>query len=283
MAAPVARAATPEQTYLAARDRAISAVKKAGSSTAGQAQEARLRGALAVQMGKLVGPTKFDGFPGPGTLSPESLYSDDVGSGALDGLMFTTSDVSGSLLVTTRGLLLPWLKAHPDWWKDEAKVPTDAQSAFQSESFYSQSVGGDAAVTIFAPLPIRKPDGVGVATASLVEVTQDIATQPPSDLTVAVDKGGKIFLAIVSLKTKPTPIAACETILKGFEAKADAALATYNASNLKDKASFDTYERLQNEGADAYKKCWSEKASSQADFAAVIAQAQALADMMARQ
>ncbi len=282
MAVPVARAATPEQTYLLARDRAIAAVKKAGASKAGQAQEERLRGTLTVQMRALVGPMKFDGFPGPGKLNPETLYSDDIGAGALDGLMFTTPDQAGSLLVTTERLLLPWLKAHRDWWKDEPKVPADAASAFQSETFYAQSVGGDAAVAMFASLPIRKPEGVGVATAYLVEVTQEIAAVPPSDMTVALDKGGKIFVVNVPLKAKPAPIAACEAVLKGFQAKADAAFAAYNASNQKDSASFETYEHLQNEGADAYKKCWTEKASSQADFAAVTAQAQMLADMVAR-
>jgi hypothetical protein len=80
---------------------------------------------------------------------------------------------------------------------------------------------------------------------------------PPGDLTVAVDKGGKIFVALVPLKAKLAPIAACETILK-------------------------TQAKTDDEGADAYKKCWSENASSQADFAAATAQAQALADVMAR-
>jgi hypothetical protein len=281
MATPAVQAASPEQTYLAAHARAVAAVKKAGESKAGQAQAARLLSTLTAQMRTIVGPMKFDDFPGLGKLNPETLYSDDIGAGALDGLMFSTKDQEGSLLVTTEGLLLPWLKAHPDWWKDEGKAPTDAESAFQSDSFYTQSVGGDAAVATFAPVPIHKLSGATVATAYLAEVTQDMATEPPNNLTVGVEKGGKIFIAMVSLKQKLAPIPACDTILKGFQAKADAAFAAYNTSNQKDKASFDTYEHLQNEGADAYKKCWHEKASSTADFAAVTAQAQALAEMMA--
>jgi len=51
-------------------------------------------------------------------------------------------------------------------WKAEPKIPTDAESAFQSENFYAHSVSGEAAVVIFAPVPIHKPDGAGVATAN---------------------------------------------------------------------------------------------------------------------
>jgi hypothetical protein len=256
MAVPIARAAKPEQTYLTARDWAVAAVKKAGSSKAGQAQEKRLRGTLTTQMRALVGATKFDGFPGPGRLNPATLNADDAG--ALDGLMFSDSDGTRSLLVSTEGLLLPWLKAHADWWKDEANVPTDAESAFESKIFNTQTVGGNADVAIFAPVPIDKPAGAEAATAFLAQRTQAVPTSPPNDLAVAVDKGGKIFVAVVRLEPELTPIAACETILKEAQGKVD------------------------DEGSADYLKCWREKARSQADFAAVTAKAHALADMLAR-
>jgi hypothetical protein len=40
--------------------------------------------------------------------------------------------------------------------------------------------------------------------------------------------------------------------------------------------------KVDDEGSADYLKCWREKARSQADFAAVTAKAQALADMLAR-
>ena len=62
---------------------------------------------------------------------------------------------SGSVLVTTEGLLRLWLQEHKNWWKNDP-LATDPKTALQSSAFYTQAISADAAVTIFAPLPIRE-------------------------------------------------------------------------------------------------------------------------------
>jgi hypothetical protein len=282
-AAPGASAAPPEQAYLAARDHAI-AVLKQKSGDKQVAEDKRLRAGLEAQLKSLIGPLRLEGFSGEATMSPESLLVDDIGSGALDGISVAAAkENAGSALVTTDGLMQHWLNAHKDWWKKEANPPTGAESAFHSEAFYTQAVSTDAAVSIFAPLPIRKPDGAGVAVALLVQQSQDLAIDPPSEIAVAVTKGPKVFIAIVNAETKTAPIAACDAVWQGFKAKSDAAQKKYQDSGLKDERSFNESTLLEDDGAKALHKCWSEQASRAPEFPALVKQAQALADLFASQ
>jgi hypothetical protein len=279
-AAPMANAASPEQAYLTARDHAIAAIKQKPSDKQADAEE-RLRPALETQLRGLVGAPKLEGFSGPATMSPDTLLADDVGFGALDGISFATKDHSGALLVTTEGLLQHWLNEHKAWWNDQPNPPTDPEGAFHSEAFYTQAVSADAAVSIFAPLPVRKPEGAAVAVGLLVEESQDLAIEPPGQIAVAVIKSGKVFIAIVNAATKTAPIAACDAVWQGYKAKSEAALKAYNDSERKDEKSFDDSTRLEDEGAAALRKCWSEKAGDAPQFSALTKQAQALADLFA--
>jgi hypothetical protein len=268
----------PEQAYLAARDHAVAALKKL-SGKKQETEEARLRAGLAKQLQALVGPP-LDGFPGPAAISPETLLADDIGFDSLDGLTFRAKDGSGEVLVTTDGLLRSWLQAHKDLWKGEP-APSEPEAAFRSETFYTQAASPDAAVSIFASLPIRKPDGATSAIAFLAEESQDLATEPPEKLAVAVAKGGKIFIAIVKADVKPAPIDACTAVWKDFEAKSQAALKKYDESGLKDQKSFDDSTKLEGQGEAAFHKCWSEKAAGDPAFSALTKQAQSLADLFA--
>lgn len=279
MAAPATSAPSPEQSYLAARDHAVAALKKM-SSKKQDTEETRLRAGLEKQLQALINPPTLDGFPGPAAMSPETLLIGDVGADSLDGLTFHSKDDASSLLVTTEALLRSWLQAHKDIWKDE-RLPTDLDAAFRSETFYTQAASPDAAVSIFASLPIRKPDGATSAVAFLAEESQDIATEPPEQIAVVVAKGGKIFIAMVKVEAKPGPIDACAAVWKDFEAKSQAALKKYDASGLKDQKSFDDSTKLERQGEVAFHKCWSEKASGAAEFPALTKQAQAMVDLFA--
>ena len=279
-AAPATAGPTPEQAYLATRDHAVAALKKT-SGKKQDAEDTRLRAGLQKQLQALINPPPLDGFPGPATISPETLLADDIGFDSLDGLTFRTKDDAGSVLVTTDGLLRSWLQAHKNFWKDEPNPPTEPEAAFRSEVFYTQAASPDAAVSIFASLPIRKPDGATSAVAFLVQESQDIATEPPEQMAVVVAKGGKIFIAIVTTDVKPAPIEACAAVWKDFEARSQAALKKYDDSKLKDEKSFEDSRKLEQQGEAAFHKCWSEKASGAAEFPALTKQAQALVDLFA--
>ncbi|HLW92194.1 MAG TPA: hypothetical protein VKS78_12975 [Roseiarcus sp.] len=281
-AAPIAKAASPEQTYLAARDHAIEVLKKM-SGAKRDAEEKRLSAGLEAQLRSLVGVKKLEGFPGPTMMSPDTLMSDDEGFGALDGVRFTRKDLSGDALVSTEGLLRFWLVAHKDWWNDLANPPADPEAAFHSEAFYTQAVSADAAMSIYAVLPIRKPDGAAGAVALLGQESQDRAIEPPGQIAVAVVKNGKVFIAIVNVKAKLAPIAACDAVWQEYKAKSDKAIEAYNSSGSKDEKIFDESTKLEDEGEVAVHKCWSEKASGAPEFPALTKEAQALVDRFAAQ
>jgi hypothetical protein len=279
-AAPFATAASPEQAYIDARDHAI-AVLKGMSGARQDAEERRLRAGLERQLRSLIGPLRLEGFPGPTTMSPDTLLADDIGFGALDGISLAAKDRAGNVLVTTDGLLQHWLSEHKAWWNDEPNPPTDLEGAFRSGAFYTQAASADAAVSIFAPLPVHKPAGAALAVALLVEESQDLAIEPPRQIAVAVVKAGRVFIAIVGAETKTAPIAACDAVWRGFKAKSDAALKAYDDSGLKDQKSFDESTHLSGKGAAALQECWSKQAAGEREFPALTKQAQALADLFA--
>ena len=103
------------------------------------------------------------GFSGAGTFSLDALCC-GVGVGMLDGILF--SNGKGSVIVTTESLLRLWLEEHKDWWKDNP-LATDPKTAFQSDAFYTQAITTDAAVGLFASLPIHAPAGASLAVAQL--------------------------------------------------------------------------------------------------------------------
>ena len=76
------------------------------------------------------------------------------------------------------------------------------------------------------------------------------------------------------------PIAACDDIFTASEKKAEALFKAYSASNLKDQKLFDKYSREQENGDEAFRRCFAERAGKQSYFAALTAQAQALADLL---
>ncbi|SRR5579883_116575 len=272
-AALAAGATTPEQAYLAARDQAIAALKKTPEAKQ-DAEERRLRARLEQQLKSLVNPPQLDGFPGPATMSPETLLDHDEGFGALDGISRRGKDPTSRVLVTTDGLLRSWLKEHKTFWEGDANPPTEPEAAFRSEVFYTQAVNDDAAFSIFADLPIRKPDGAASAVALLVAESQDVAVEPPGEIAVALSKGGKVFIAVVTAKAKPTPIAACDAIWKAFEAKS---AAPSDSAQKDDKGAAESIDPSE-QAAAAVHKCWFEKASGAPEFPALTEQAQRLID-----
>jgi hypothetical protein len=282
LAAAPAKAASPEDAYLAARDHAIATIAKLPEAKQ-DAEDTRALKGLEAQLKQIIAPPRLARFPGAPKMSPETLSKDGVESGGLDAFRLSGKDPDDVVLVTTDGLLQKWLSGHKTWWTDQPNAPTEPAAAFRSEAFYTQALSDDAAMSIYAPLPIAKPDSATIAVALLVEESQDIATEPPSKIAVAVAKGGKVFVSLVSVATKLAPIAACEAITKDYTARSDAALAKYHDSGLKDEKSFDESQKLTEDGAAALHKCWSEKASGAPEFPALTKQAQALADLFASQ
>jgi hypothetical protein len=239
---------------------------------------------LEAELRRVMGPVPAPkGFPGAGTFSPEALCC-GLGEGLLDGLLFRSG--SGSVVVTTEGLLRLWLNEHKNWWKDDP-LATDPKTAFQSSAFYTQGISADAAVTIFAPLPIRAPAGASLAVAGLATQCNGSCSLPQY-IAAAVVKGGRVYVALVDAALPaPTqgapPPGACDSVWKDFYDRYKTADAAYEAAKETSRA-YELLEvagRIETEGGAAVDKCWASHGKGDAAFPGLTRRAQDLADALA--
>ena len=276
-------AATPEEAYLAARDKAIARVK-AATGDAGAKLEKTLLADLEKQLIPLVGPVSLGGLPykdlpAKGKIALETLYP-ELGYGMLDGLSFRSEDGNRSLLVTTESLLTAWLKGHAKWWEGQQNPPQNPDAAVRTESFYTQAVSTDAAMLLYGEVPVQKPAKASFAYAALATASQDSSPPAPDMMIVVVRQDGRFLLLKAALQTKVAPIPSCDAAKKNIDRKADAALAAYNASGLKNQAKFDDYTRLQGEANTALQACFAKNLEAAPFFSGVRGEAQKLVDAL---
>jgi len=292
IAAPRAWAQSPEEAYVAARVR-TGAVLEEKSKTGGNAWDSaydQAKSNLEAQLRRVMGPVPPPkGFSGAGTFSPDALCC-GLGVGMLDGILFQSSSSSGSVLVTTESLLRLWLQEHKNWWKDDP-LATDAKTALQSSAFYTQAISTDAAVTIFAPLPIRAPAGATLAVAGLATQCNGSCSLPLY-IAAAIVKGGRVYVALVDAALPATtpgaaPPSACDAVWKDFHDRYKAAYAAYEAAKKTSRAYelLQAASRIETEGGAAVDKCRKNRAQrdgkGDAAFPGLARQAQDLADALA--
>src|SRR5262245_61201539 len=143
-------AATPEESYLAARDAFIAKFNPPGDpaapSDATSKEEERARAELLKQMRTVIGPLNVKGFSGDSAYNVGSLFKGDIETGILDGLLFT-KDKDVRLVVTTTGLTDRWIKSPDGLAADEGAVPKDVRTALTQDLFYTRASSADAAVS----------------------------------------------------------------------------------------------------------------------------------------
>jgi hypothetical protein len=267
-----ARAADPA-AYITARDRADAIVRKAqaASIAPSKAEEARLRTAIEAQLRLLIGSEPPHGFSGPATMSPEKLLYGDVGAGALDGFSYRATDGAGSVVVTTEGLLRRWLKrANPD-----AKIPTDPKQALQSDNFYTRAIEIYYPVIIIEPLPIRTPATAKDAFALLMEVREDKSSQTPTNISVALRKGERAYVAVVQAKTRLAPNPDCARARAALEEKTEGV-------PLNDPKAIDDADKLAAAAEAGFQTCWMQQIQQQSLLPALTNEAQQIADNLAK-
>jgi hypothetical protein len=274
--ATAAHAASPEEAYLAARDKYIAQLKpKEGAEIDDKTTKAerRARADLEKQLRRIIAPPQgLQGKAREGKLNLESLIEGDQGFGQLDALNFTLGGKT-RVTVTTRPLLVAWLKAH-----QTDRIPAEPNAALQSEDFHTQALSSGAAFARFADIPVTAP--AGFATAMLGMHRQDIGLFTPQEIVVALISGEKLTVASAPAAAKVTMIPACEAVWKELESKAQALYEKYQASDLKDDKLFDQYTKTEEEGDVALRKCFAERAKDAPFFAALSKQAQGLVDRL---
>ena len=281
-----ARAASPEEDYLALRDKALSRIKAMEKSKASEqklsAEHEKLRDDLEKRLRLVLGEVSVAGFPGPGKLNLESLSDQDVGYGMLDALTYSGGAEGGPLLVvTTRSLLNKWLAARSREKLPELNVPADLATALGQDNFFTFAIGDDAAFTRNADLELTAPSGVELIRGMLGGWGQDIGPNPDLMLVVTLIKGDKVFIASERPKTTIGKIDACEAIWTQAIEKADKLRADYEAAHSKDEDEFDADARAQEQGDKDFHVCWRERAAKQPFYPALVKEAQDFANRIA--
>ncbi|TGR16360.1 hypothetical protein EN845_33890, partial [Mesorhizobium sp. M8A.F.Ca.ET.202.01.1.1] len=149
LAGSAALAASPEDDYIAARDKAIADIAAQESANAAvetlDAQNTKAMADLQTRLSALLGPLAVKDFPAAGTINLQSLSDSDIGFGMLDGLRYTASDDGPNLVATTRGLAERWLKSRADETDENLRLPAGIDAALKLDAFYTQAIGADAA------------------------------------------------------------------------------------------------------------------------------------------
>ena len=177
-----ASAASPEDDYIAARDKFIAQFTlKEGAEIDAQttAAEERARAELETRLRQIIGPSGVSAAPAQGKSNLETLITGDGGLGKLDALNLEMKGTAPRSLRRARC----WRAGSSStrtWWNDN-NVPQELDAALQSESFYTQAISTGASVARFAELPLTRPAGTGFADAMLVMQRQDIGAGTPHD------------------------------------------------------------------------------------------------------
>jgi len=257
-------------TAKAEAQRSIERLRKAkGNDAADLKEQAALRD-LAGKLATAIGPVAVDGFKPDGTSNVATLSSGDLGEGNVDGLLFAAVSGEEQLVVTTETLINRWLRVSRAGWDRAETAPRDMAGALQSDAFYTQVVGADAAVGTYALLPVAAPAGV-TAQARLIDRRQEYVLSKPTELLVTVRKGERVSIALVKTATEIAMIPACEALWMAFEAKAKAGKISAEAED-KARMKVDT----------DFRRCFADRIKDQASFQPLLTQANGLVARMAK-
>jgi hypothetical protein len=274
-----AAAVSPEDAYLAARDRYIASFKTTASAEDEEAVVARHDKAirdLEQQLKPIVGPFSASDFPADGKLNLVSLFPDDIGFGMLDGLVYGEGESDKSIVVTTDSLLDKWLLAHRRG-RSKDNIPTSAAAAVKTEDFYAQAVNSDSAAANYGEIPVAAPRGVKFAHAMLSLIGNGpLVPGTPDRIFVALEQGGRVFIVSEKLATPIPPIPSCDAAGADITKKANGADDAFMKGGGKKKNLLDEVEKLRDEADAAVCACFAGKVKGTPAFKAAEVQAAAI-------
>jgi hypothetical protein len=287
---------SPEDRYIAARDAAIEKISKLydekSDQTAAEKVDDGVRADLLAKLKAIVGDTSRKGY-GPATLSLLSLYKGDDTFGAIDGLRFESllgengekagrNGANGKyvepkafVIVTTQPMFERWLRTHEEWWSDKNKnLAGKFAAALKDETFYTTTLPNGSAMVSFGTLPIARPASASFAYAMLGARTQSDIPNAADEVYVAALANGKAYVASSTIRPK-VQVPACIALRKSYDKKAEKAADDLQFNRI-DREAYDKLGDFRQQGEDAYKKCFADRAAQQPSFVEATKQAQAL-------
>jgi hypothetical protein len=274
MAFSAAGAASPADTYLAARDRMLANFSESGAADKDQSSALTY---LERMLRQAVPPWRAPGFTAKGEIALDTLKSGDEGRGRLDGLRYVSTTEDTAVVVSTLPLLKRWLSDHRAWWPGRENVPQTVDAAFQSEAFYTQAISPDAAMYAYGAVPLAPGKGVALLAVFSQDLTFDTG---PDSIVVSVSRGERVFVAQQKLNTGTKPVAVCQSAMKQALAQSDAEMNAYGASRLKDRVRFDRHVALEENADREYRRCFARHLPEEPTYAAILKQAQRLAELL---
>src|SRR5881396_1161743 len=276
-------AASPEEKYFETHDNFIREFEKAAStptdSLAEQDQHAldeqdqRALAELEKQLKPIVGAVNVEGFPKEGKINLETLQNGDLGFGQVDGLRFSSKQEY--LFVTTDNILKKYLAGQP-------KLPKDLAELSKTGEFYLRAITAESAVTYFAEIPVKSANGKSYVRAFLGLTAQDIGPFIPKEIFVFVMKGNRILAVQSPAATEITEIPQCRNEWERFAKKSSDAMEVYRSSGFKNQKASDESVQYEEQGFEAYQRCYDREANNQKFFAFLKKQAQSIVDRLLR-
>jgi hypothetical protein len=280
-----ARAASLDDDYVAARDKDIARVKHMVDAKTDdkkvQAEQDKLLADLQKRLDAMVGPFAVAGYPAAGKFTLDTLSDGDIGFGQLDGIVHSVGDDGPQVIVTTRGLVDRWLRVRAAEKEKQDRLPADLETAARADDFYTFSVSEDAAFGKTADLAVAKPAGADLVVAALGGFAQDIGPNPRQEIVVTLQENGRVYIASKVAKTAIGKIDACEAIWSAAEKKSQDLRDAYQKSGAKNVKLFDDSTKAEDDGDKAYRACLVAKTPQQPYYAAVVKEAQEIAERLA--
>ena len=268
-------AASLEEKYFETRDNFIRQFEKSIDPdwmTAMKKDEHALA-ELEKQLKAIVGPVNVEGFPKEGKINLETLQNGDLGFGQVDGLRFSAKQEY--LFVTTDNILKKYLAGQP-------KLPKDLAELSKTGEFYLRAITAESAVTYFAEIPVKSANGKSYVRAFLGLTAQDIGPFIPKDIFVFVTNGNRILAVQSPAATEITEIPQCRNEWERFAKKSSDAMEVYRSSGFKNQGASDESVQYEQQGFEAYQRCYDREARNQKFFASLKKQAQSIVDRLLR-
>jgi len=270
-------AASPEDDYVAARDKDIARIKHLVAANADdkkvQAEQDKMIADLQSRLDAIVGPFAVAGYPTAGKMTLETLSDGDIGFGQLDGMVHSAGDDGPQVIVTTRGLVDRWLRDRSAEKDAELRLPANLEAALRDDGFYTFAVSEDAAFGKTAELTIAKPAGADLVVAALGGFAQDIGPNPRQEIVVTLQKGGRVYIANQVAKTAIGKFDACEAIWTAATKTSEELWKAYENAGSKDDKLLDERSKAEDDGDKAYRACLVAKTPQQPYYPALVAEA----------
>jgi hypothetical protein len=266
-------AASLEEKYFETRDNFIRQFEKASTPIDDlDKKDEHALAELEKQLKPIIGPVNVEGFPKEGKINLLTLEN-DYGFGQIDGLRFSSEQEQ--LFVTTDSILKKYLAEQPE-------LPKDLAELSKTGEFYVRAITAEAAVTYFAEIPVKSANGKSYVRAFLGLTAQDIGPFIPKDIFVFVTHGNRILAVQSQVATEMTEIPECRNEWERFAKKSSDAMEVYRSSGLNNQKASDESVQYEEQGFEAYQRCYNREARNQKFFASLKKQAQSIVDRLLR-